>query len=256
MCNSPPNLIRVRCRQQPEIKTSLRLRRLHVHRKPLHKSTSFIPKPCSIKSKPTQTKQSQTHIIRNNASLKINRIHRHNLRVQRFPSLNHRKLALPKPTHNLHTLHQILHRISIVHPRPVPGRSLRPDLHVPRNPIRVENPKFVAGRGLPLVEREANVEPEELIGLDELGGPVQAAYLFLGDEGDVDGAQRGEGAGLEVADGLEVLDGDAFVVLSAASEHFAVGGAVGGEGRVEPLGGLGGDGVEVGVEEDRGEGGV
>lgn len=64
----------------------------------------------------------------------------------------------------------------------------------------------------------------------------------------MDGAERGEGVGLEVADGLEVLDGDAFVVLGAAGEDVAVGGAVGREGRVEPFGGLGGDGVEVGVE--------
>lgn len=72
----------------------------------------------------------------------------------------------------------------------------------------------------------------------------------------MDGARGGEVTALEVADGFEVLHGDALVVLGAAGEDSAVGGAVGGEGRVEPLGGLGGDGVEVGVEEDGREGRV
>lgn len=72
----------------------------------------------------------------------------------------------------------------------------------------------------------------------------------------MDRAEGREGAGLEVADGLKVLDSDAFVVLGAAGENFAVGSAVAGEGWMEPLGGLGGDGVEVRVEEDGGEGGV
>lgn len=61
----------------------------------------------------------------------------------------------------------------------------------------------------------------------------------------------------QVADGFEVLDGDGLVVLGAASEDVAgVGGVEGGEGRVEPLVGFGGDGVEVGVEEDGREGRV
>lgn len=75
----------------------------------------------------------------------------------------------------------------------------------------------------------------------------------------MDGAERGEGVGGgEAADGLEVLNGDALVVLGAAGEDAGiVRGVVGGrEGRVEPLGGLSGDGVYVGVEEDGGEGGV
>ena len=55
--------------------------------------------------------------------------------------------------------------------------------------------------------------------------------------------------GLEVPDGLDVLHGDALVVLGPAGEDSAVRGFDGGEGRVDPLGGLGGDGVEVGVEE-------
>lgn len=72
----------------------------------------------------------------------------------------------------------------------------------------------------------------------------------------MDGAERGEGLRFEVADCFEVLDCDAFIVLSAAREDGAIGGAVGGEGRVGPLVGFGGDGVEVGVEEDGREGGV
>lgn len=57
---------------------------------------------------------------------------------------------------------------------------------------------------------------------------------------------------LEDSNGFEVLEGDGFVVLGAAGEDIA-GGGDGGEGRVEPLGGLGPDGVEVGVEEEGGE---
>lgn len=59
----------------------------------------------------------------------------------------------------------------------------------------------------------------------------------------MDCAYRGEIGGFEVADGLKVLDGDALVVLGAAGEDEALRGAVGGEGRVGPLVGLGGDGV-------------
>lgn len=72
----------------------------------------------------------------------------------------------------------------------------------------------------------------------------------------MDGADGGEVLRLQVPDGLEVLNGDALVVLGPAGEDLAVGGSDGGEGGVEPLGGLGGDGVEVGVEEDGREGGV
>lgn len=73
----------------------------------------------------------------------------------------------------------------------------------------------------------------------------------------MDGAGGDEAAAPEIADGLEVLHGDALVVLGAAGEDGAVVGvAEGGEGRVEPLGGFGGDGVEVGVEEDGREGRV
>lgn len=55
---------------------------------------------------------------------------------------------------------------------------------------------------------------------------------------------------LEIADCFEVLHSDALIVLGAAGEDFAVGGAGGGEGWVDPFGGLGGDGVEMGIEED------
>lgn len=82
-----------------------------------------------------------------------------------------------------------------------------------------------------------------MLGGGELSGAVKAADLLVGDEGHVDCADRGEIGGLEVADGLEVLDGDALVVLGAAGEDEALRGAVGGEGRVGPLVGLGGDGV-------------
>ncbi|KAM1075586.1 hypothetical protein ACFX19_023621 [Malus domestica] len=51
----------------------------------------------------------------------------------------------------------------------------------------------------------------------------------------------------------EVLDGDALIVLCAASEDKGLQGAVGGEGNVDPLVGLGGEEVNVGVEEEGGE---
>lgn len=57
----------------------------------------------------------------------------------------------------------------------------------------------------------------------------------------------------KVPDGLEVLDANTLVVLGPTSEDLAVGGYDGGEGWVGPVVGLGGDGVEVGVEEERGE---
>lgn len=61
---------------------------------------------------------------------------------------------------------------------------------------------------------------------------------------------------LKVPDGVKVLDGDTFVVLRPAGEYLSVGGSDGGEGWVVPLGGLCGDGVEMGVEEEGREGRV
>lgn len=60
---------------------------------------------------------------------------------------------------------------------------------------------------------------------------------------------------MEYANGLEVLEGDGLVVLGAAGED-ASGREGGGEGGVGPLVGLGGDGVEMGVEEEGREGRV
>lgn len=86
---------------------------------------------------------------------------------------------------------------------------------------------------------------------------VFATDLLVGDKRDVDGAGGSEAGGLEAADGLEVLDGEALVVLRAAGVDTAVGGVmVGGEGRVDPVLGFRWDGVDVGVEEDGREGGV
>ena len=70
----------------------------------------------------------------------------------------------------------------------------------------------------------------------------------------MDCAVGSEGVGFEVADGFQVLNSDTFVVLGAAGVDGAGGGAVGGEGIVEPFLGLGGDGVEVGVEKEGGSG--
>lgn len=50
----------------------------------------------------------------------------------------------------------------------------------------------------------------------------------------MDGPGRHEAGGLEVAEGLEVLDGDGLVVLGAAGEDAAAGVTYGSEGRVDP----------------------
>lgn len=55
----------------------------------------------------------------------------------------------------------------------------------------------------------------------------------------------------EIPNCLYVLHRDAFIILGSTGVDFAVGGADGGEGRVDPFGGLGGDGIEVGIEEKR-----
>ena len=136
------------------------------------------------------------------------------------------------------------------------GQSPGLDHQTPGAPVAVEDPKLIAGIGLPFVEPEPDVEGPEVLGSRELGGAGEAAGLLVGDEGHVDGPDGAEAPGGEVPDGLEVLRGDALVVLGATGEDLAVGGSDGGEGGVGPLGGLGGDGVEVGVEEDGGEGGV
>uniref|UniRef100_A0A2N9FBN2 Uncharacterized protein n=1 Tax=Fagus sylvatica TaxID=28930 RepID=A0A2N9FBN2_FAGSY len=47
-----------------------------------------------------------------------------------------------------------------------------------------------------------------------------------------------------------VLEVDALVVLDSAGEDFSFGGFDGGEGRVGPFERLGGDGVDVGLEEE------
>ena len=66
----------------------------------------------------------------------------------------------------------------------------------------------------------------------------------------MDGADWGEVFGFEVANGFEVLEANALVVLGSAGEDFSVGGFDGGEGRVGPFGRLGEDGVNVGIEEE------
>ena len=66
----------------------------------------------------------------------------------------------------------------------------------------------------------------------------------------MDGADWGEVFGFEVANGFDVLEVDALVVLGSGGEDFSVGGFDGGEGRVGPFERLGGDGVNVGVEEE------
>lgn len=58
----------------------------------------------------------------------------------------------------------------------------------------------------------------------------------------------------QVADGFEILHRDTLVVLGTTGEDLAgLLGVKGGERRVGPFVGLGGDGVEVGVEEYRRE---
>lgn len=62
--------------------------------------------------------------------------------------------------------------------------------------------------------------------------------------------------GSEVPNCFEVLHSYAFIVLGAAGEDFSIGRAVCRKGRVEPLGWLDRDRVEVGIEEDGGQRGV
>lgn len=138
----------------------------------------------------------------------------------------------------------------------MPRHSKSLNYEPPRRSIRIKHPKFIGGRSLTFVKNKPNIEITELFGGGELGSAVGTSNFLIGDEGEVDGSERGEGGGAEVADGFEVLDGDAFVVLGATGEDPTVGMAEGGEGGVGPLGELGGDGVEMGIKEDGGEGRV
>lgn len=67
------------------------------------------------------------------------------------------------------------------------------------------------------------------------------------------GADWREVFGFEVTNGLEVLDSDALVVLGPAGVDATVRRSDGGERGLGPFGRLGGDGVQVGVEEERRE---
>lgn len=126
----------------------------------------------------------------------------------------------------------------------------------PRRAVGVEHPELIRWRSLPLIENEADIEGSELLRVSELGSPIGAADLLVGDEGNVNRAAGNEGGGFEVSEGFEVLDGEALVVLGAAGEDTAGGVSDGCERGVEPLGGLSGDAVDMGVEEDGGKGGV
>lgn len=191
------------------------------------------------------------------ASLHVHRIHRHHLPGTSLPGFHHPELRLPEPGNGLHAIHQILHRGAVEQLRAMAGCAGSLHDQPPHQPVPIENPKFIRQRRLPFVEHEPDIEVPELLRLGELLEPVGTADLLVGDERDVEGAGGGEPGVAEAPDGLEVLDGEALVVLRAAGVDAARGGvAVGGEGRVEPLLGLRRDGVEVGVEEEGGEGGV
>lgn len=191
------------------------------------------------------------------AGLHVHRIHRDHLARTALPGLHLPELRIPEPSDGFHGIHQVVHGGAVEHPGPMPWRPRRLHDEPPHQPIRVKNPEHVRRRRLPLVEHEPDVEGAELLRLGELVEPILAADLLVGDERDVDGAGGREPRGAEAPDRLEVLDGEALVVLRAARVDAARGRvAVRGEGRVRPVLGLRGHGVDVGVEEHGGEGGV
>ncbi|KAB2612926.1 hypothetical protein D8674_035242 [Pyrus ussuriensis x Pyrus communis] len=100
-------------------------------------------------------------------------------------------------------------------------------------------------------QHKPHIQILKLLGGGELSDAFEATNLLVEDERYVECVDRGEIGGLEVADGLKVLDGYALVILGATGEDEALLGAVGGEGRVGPLVRLGVDGGEVGVEEEK-----
>lgn len=200
--------------------------------------------------------QKHTHSRRGSAGLEEHHVHRNNVPLGHCTGLHKIKLRRPKPANTLHALKQILHSAIIVKLRPVPRCPDRPNHQPPRAPLPVENPVVTVGRRQALIENHPNVHLLEGLGCGERPGSVAAAYLLVGDEGEVDGAGRDKARVFEAADGFQVLEADGLHVLGAAGEDAAGGVGGGGEGGVGPLVGLGGDDVGVGVEEDGGEGGV
>ncbi|GAB2271458.1 hypothetical protein Dimus_006295 [Dionaea muscipula] len=93
------------------------------------------------------------------------------------------------------------------------------------------------------------------IGGDWTSNPASPPKL-IGDVHHVNGPHGREIVPLsKIPDSLEAyLDADALVVPGTSSEDLAIGGTDGGERRVEPLFGLGGDGVDAGGEEVGGAG--
>ncbi|KAB2624850.1 hypothetical protein D8674_016510 [Pyrus ussuriensis x Pyrus communis] len=88
-------------------------------------------------------------------------------------------------------------------------------------------------------QHKPHIQILKLLGRGKLSDAVEAADLLIEDEGHVDCVDRGEIGDLEVANGFEVLDGN-------ASSWMAVGLLV----ELEK------DGVKVGVKEEGGERGV
>ncbi|URD92395.1 hypothetical protein MUK42_00648, partial [Musa troglodytarum] len=144
----------------------------------------------------------------------------------------------------------------IVKLRSVSWRSLGSDHEPPRASLAIENPILRPGRSQPLVEHHSHPHLLKPVRGHQRPHAVRPTDLLVGHERDVDGPIGHKAGGLEAADGLEVLDPDALHVLRAAGVDVALGPEDGGEGRVDPLVGLGGDDVSVRVEEEGGEGGA
>nr|GMD05914.1 peptidyl-tRNA hydrolase, mitochondrial-like [Ipomoea batatas] len=126
-----------------------------------------------------------------------------------------------------------------------------------RGPLTVEGAVVIRGGSQPLVEHNPDVHLRKDIRMCKALSAVVATDFRIGDEGEVDGADRLESRSLEAANRFQVLEADAFHVLGAPGVDVT-GGAIdlGAKRWVRPLVRLGRDDVGVGIEEDSGEGGI
>nr|GMD66646.1 hypothetical protein C4D60_Mb03t03480 [Ipomoea batatas] len=126
-----------------------------------------------------------------------------------------------------------------------------------RGPLTVEGAIVIRGGSQPLVEHNPDVHLRKDIRMCKALSAVVATDFLIGDEGEVDGADRLESRSLEAANRFQVLEADAFHVLGAPGVDVTCGAIdLGAKRRVRPLVRLGRDDVGVGIEEDSGEGGV
>nr|GMD68817.1 hypothetical protein C4D60_Mb03t03480 [Ipomoea batatas] len=130
-------------------------------------------------------------------------------------------------------------------------------LIIDSGPLTVEGAIVIRGGSQPLVEHNSDVHFRKDIRMCKALSAVVATDFLIGDEGEVDGADRLESRSLEAANRFQVLEADAFHVLGAPGVDVTSGAIdLGAKRRVRPLVRLGRDDVGVGIEEDSGEGGV